>query len=338
MSTDDDLQKAWDLLEAGNEPGARRLAEKLNSDDPGHPDVILLQAACCRQTGENPTALKLLEQAAQADLNWAAPEIWMAEILAEDPDRLGEALQHAAAALDRAEEEDEFLDAVALKAGLEIDLGKPSAARKTLEELPPLEAGTAFPASLAVDFAHLFLEAGNVEEAVQRFQTIVDQDKSDADAWHGLGLCAEATNDEAGKRQAWLHVLALDSEMPLQEPLLSEAQMAEVAEAALRELPPRVHALIANVPILIVDLPAADEVEKGLDPRLLGLFAGSAFSDASVMGGQPHLTQILLFRKNLERAVHSEEELRQQIRITLLHETGHFFGMSEEDLAEVGLE
>jgi predicted Zn-dependent protease with MMP-like domain len=338
MSFDDELERAWALLEAGDESGARRLAEKLHGEDPGHPDVLLIQAACCRQTGAIEEALQLLEQAAQADLNWAAPEIWAAEILAEDPERLGEALQHAAAALDRAEEEDEFLEALALKAGLEIDVGKPTAARKTLAELPPLQAGAALPSALALDFAHLFIEVGDVDEATQRLQALVDADDRDADAWHGLGLCAEARNDEAGKRGAWLRVLALDSEKPLARPLLSEAQMAEVAEAALRELPQRVRELIAHVPILIVDLPAREEVDKGLDPRLLGMFAGSPYSDESAMGGQPQLTQILLFRKNLERAAHSAEELGEEIRITLLHETGHFFGMSEEDLAEVGLD
>jgi predicted Zn-dependent protease with MMP-like domain len=338
MNFDEDMERAWDLLEAGDEPGARRLAERLYGDDPGHPDVIFLQAACCRQVGAMKDALKLLEQAAQADMNWAAPEIWTAEILAEDPERLGQALQHATAALDRAEEEEEFLQAVALKAGLEIDLGKPVAARKTLAELPPLQAGAALPAALALDFAHLFLEVGDVDEAAQRFQTVADADGRDADAWHGLGLCAEARNDEAGKRQAWLRVIALDAEAPMAAPLLSEAQVAEVADAAIGELPQRARELIAHVPILIVDLPAREEVDKGLDPRLLGMFAGSPYSDASVMGGQPELTQILLFRKNLERAVHSAEELGEQIRITLLHETGHFFGMSEEDLAEVGLD
>jgi lysine 2,3-aminomutase len=141
MNFDEDLERAWDLLEAGDEPGARRLAEKLYGEDPGHPDVIFLQAACCRQVGAMKEALKLLEQAAQADLNWAAPEIWAAEILAEDGERLSQALQHATAALDRAEEEEEFLQAVALKAGLEIDLGKTAAACKTLAELPPLSAG-----------------------------------------------------------------------------------------------------------------------------------------------------------------------------------------------------
>jgi predicted Zn-dependent protease with MMP-like domain len=337
MTFDEELERAWALLEAGDEAGARRLAEKLHGDDPGHPDVLLLQAACFRQMGAIEEALQLLEQAAEADLNWAAPEIWAAEILSEDPERVGEALQHAAAALDRAEEEDEFLEALALKAGLEIDVGKPTAARKTLAELPPLQAGAALPSALALDFAHLFIEVGDVDEATQRLQ-LVDADDRDADAWHGLGLCAEARDDEAAKRGAWLRVLVLDSEKPLATPLLSEAQMAEVAETTLRELPQRVHELIAHVPILIVDLPAREEVDKGLDPRLLGMFAGSPYSEESVMGGQPQLTQILLFRKNLERAAHSAEELGAEIRITLLHETGHFFGMSEEDLAEVGLD
>ena len=226
--------------------------------------------SCCRPRAvvrrARTEALKLLEQAAQADLNWAAPEIWTAEILAEDPERWSEALQHAAAALDRAEEEDEFLEAVALKAGLEIDVGKPTAARKTLADLPPLQAGVTLPPALALDFAHMFLEVGDVEEATQRFQAMVDADGRDADAWHGLGLCAEASNDEAGKRRAWLRVLALDAEKPLAPPLLSEAQMAEVAETTLRELPQRVRELIAHVPILIVDLPARDEVEPGSGP------------------------------------------------------------------------
>jgi predicted Zn-dependent protease with MMP-like domain len=338
MSTESDLERAWDLLESGDEPGARRLAEKLKSEDPSTPDVLLLQAACFRQRGEVEPALKLLQQASQADLSWAAPEIWMAEILSEDPERLSEALRHASDALDRAEEEDEFLDAVALKAGLEIDLGKASAARKTLQELPPLDAGAVLPPAMALDFAHLFLEAGEVQEAAQRFQALIDDDDSNADAWHGLGECAEARGDEQGKRQAWKQVLALDGKEELQAPLMSEAQMAEIAESALRELPDKVRALVAHVPILIVDLPTPDEVDKGLDPRLLGMFAGSAYADASVMGGQPELTQILLFRKNLERSAHSDEDLAEQIRITLLHETGHFFGMSEDDLAEVGLD
>ncbi len=338
MSYDEDMERAWDLLESGDVAGAERLADKLDSTDPGNPDVLLLLAACKREGGAFEEALKLLEEAAQSDPNWATPELWIAEILSDDLERLPEALRHAQAALERAEEEDEFLESLAIKAGLEIDLGKTKAAKETLAELPPLEAGATLAPEMARAFAQLLLEAGEVEQARARYTAIVEADSRDADAWHGLGLCAEEMEDEDAQRRAWLHTWDLDSQTPLAHERLSQEQVEELAESALEELPERARQLIENVPILVVDLPARDEVEKGLDPRLLGLFSGQAYPETASVGGQPQLTQILLFRKNLERVAHDEDDLREQIRITLLHETGHFFGMSEEDLGEVGLD
>ena len=51
----------------------------------------------------------------------------------------------------------------------------------------------------------------------------------------------------------------------------------------------------------------------------------------------PGLTQIVLFRRNLERVAAGEDELREEIRVTLLHETGHFFGLDDAALDELGL-
>jgi predicted Zn-dependent protease with MMP-like domain/Tfp pilus assembly protein PilF len=335
--TSPDLDKGWGRLEEGDFVGARQLAEREMRDDPESPEAMLLLAACFRGEGESEKALGLLEKASQADEEWGAPAQWMAEILAEDLGRPAEALKYAGVALDRAEEEDEFLNAVVLKAGLEIQLGKVKAAQATLAELPP--AGEVqLPADLSLDLAYLFLEADVLVEAEQRFRALADADPSDAEAWYGLGMCAEDKGDETAKREAWLRVLALDGDAALQDPHMSEAEMAEVAEQALRELPEAAHKLITNVPILIVDLPAHAEIEQGMDPRLLGMFEGTAYSDGGAMGGAPQVTRILLFRKNLERMAIDAEDLREQIRITLLHETGHFFGMSEDDLAHVGLD
>ena len=76
----------------------------------------------------------------------------------------------------------------------------------------------------------------------------------------------------------------------------------------------------------------------GLDPRVLGLFSGTAHGEGgTALGGQPGLTQIVLFRRNLERAARDEDELREEIRTTLLHETGHFFGLDDAALEEIGL-
>jgi predicted Zn-dependent protease with MMP-like domain/Flp pilus assembly protein TadD len=331
------IEKGWRQLEAGNGLAARQTAESELREDPENPDALVLLAACDREAGEFDSALALLGRAAQAAPEWSEPEQCAAEILAQELDQPADALAHAALALDRAEEEDEFLDAVLLKAGLEVQLGKTRAAQATLAELPPAEE-VPLPPEVALDVAYLFLEAERGEEAARRFQVLAEQDADDAEAWYGLGLCAEERDDEPAKRQAWLRTLALDEKAPLAHPHLSESDMAEVAEQALHELPAAARRLIENVPILIVDLPARDEVEHGLDPRLLGLFAGNAYGEAASVGGAPQLTQILLFRKNLERMAIDPEDLREQVRITLLHETGHFFGLDEEDLAELGLD
>jgi predicted Zn-dependent protease with MMP-like domain len=46
---------------------------------------------------------------------------------------------------------------------------------------------------------------------------------------------------------------------------------------------------------------------------------------------------VFLYQKNIERMVKTRDEAAREIRITLLHETGHFFGLSEEELDEMGL-
>jgi predicted Zn-dependent protease with MMP-like domain len=90
--------------------------------------------------------------------------------------------------------------------------------------------------------------------------------------------------------------------------------------------------------VVVAEVPAEADVDGGLDPRALGLFSGTAYPDVSNLGGQPGLTQIVLFRRNLERVAGTREELREEVRKTLLHETGHFFGMDEAALEGVGLD
>jgi predicted Zn-dependent protease with MMP-like domain/predicted nucleic acid-binding protein len=350
VTMEKDLEQAWELLEAGDLAAVRELAERLRGQAPDAPDVLLLSAAWAREEGHTEEALALLARAAAADPGWATPEIWAAELLAADPQRLRDALEHAVRGFDLAEEEEEYLEALAVKAGIEVDLGSIAAARRTLADLPPVDpSSSSSPAphvdlvgidpSWQLEIAHLFLAVDDLAEARRRFQSLANADPELGDAWHGLGLAAELQGDEEEKRRAWLRALALEEKRPLEDPLLTEAEMAAVAEAALAELPARARSLIENVPIVIADLPAAEDVGQGLDPRLLGLFEGTSYREASSLAGSPQLARILLFRKNLEGlAAGDVEQLREEIRTTLLHETGHFFGMEEDDLANVGLD
>jgi predicted Zn-dependent protease with MMP-like domain len=193
---------------------------------------------------------------------------------------------------------------------------------------------------------------GDAEEARARLRTLTAAEPELSDAWHALGIASEALGDEEGMRAAWRRTRELDvaSDEAREEagggsgvepdgrPRLDDKGVAALAEEALAELPERARQLLVNVPIIVADRPARDDVDAGLDPRMLGMFAGTPYPEAGAMGGQPGLTQILLFRRNLERIAGNEEELREEIRTTLLHETGHFFGMDEDDLEKVGLD
>jgi predicted Zn-dependent protease with MMP-like domain len=97
---------------------------------------------------------------------------------------------------------------------------------------------------------------------------------------------------------------------------------------ALERLPRAFRERLTNVAILIEDLPPREMESPGL---LLGLFHGIPRTEKSVFYSTPP-DRIYLFQKNIEAVCSSDEEIRRQVRTTLLHEVGHYFGLSEEEL------
>jgi predicted Zn-dependent protease with MMP-like domain len=332
------LDAAWNALDAGDADAARKAVATL---DPDLPDALLLAAACARQDDDAAQALALLRRAAAADREWATPELWIAELLADDAETRAEALTHAERALDLAEEEDEYLSALALKAGLEAELGDLEAAKATLEDLPPPEVPIADPA-LALEIADLHLAVGEPEHAITRLRALTTASPDVADAWYALGCAAAETADEETMRTAWKRAWQLDAaprpdDDEASKEVLDDETISATAEHALGELPDRARALLRDVPIIVAELPAEADVEGGLDPRALGLFTGTAYPDMLHVGGQPGLSQIVLFRRNIARVAETDDELHEEIRTTLLHETGHFFGLDESELEGLGL-
>jgi predicted Zn-dependent protease with MMP-like domain/Tfp pilus assembly protein PilF len=333
------LDEGWHALERGDTKTARALAARALGESPNAPEALLLEAACLREDGDREQAISVLRRVCKADPEWCTPELWLAELLAMEPETTAEALGHAGHALDLADEEDEYLNALALKAGLEAELGEIDEAKQTLRDLPPAEVALG-DALLALEIAELWLAVGEPEAARDRLLTLTVAEPEMADAWYTLGVAAETLGDDAAMRKAWRRAWELDATAREDDAVgrLDEREVTAIAEQALAELPDKARRLLVDVPIIIADLPARADVESGLDPRMLGLFSGTAYSDGAHLGGQPGLTQIVLFRRNLERAAANEEDLREEIRTTLLHETGHFFGMDESDLEGVGLD
>jgi predicted Zn-dependent protease with MMP-like domain len=110
-----------------------------------------------------------------------------------------------------------------------------------------------------------------------------------------------------------------------------------VAEA-LDSLPGEFRRRIENVAVLVEDLPPEPIPSEPGQPRriLLGLFHGIPRTQKSFFQGPIGSPDyVVLYQKNIESVCSSEAEVREQIRRTVIHEMGHYFGMSEEQLSGV---
>ena len=88
---------------------------------------------------------------------------------------------------------------------------------------------------------------------------------------------------------------------------------------ALESLPPEIAAALKNVAVVVAD-------EHPDDPDLLGLFEEHEYLPA----------KISIYRVPLQESFPDPEELEHEIRITVLHELAHYFGIEEDRLDELG--
>lgn len=116
-------------------------------------------------------------------------------------------------------------------------------------------------------------------------------------------------------------------------------------DQVLAELPALAKATLDEIPLIVEDYPSpAIRKAEGLRYRdeLCGYFEGVPKPEQSISDGYSLPNRIYVFREGNVALATDEQghvdaaELLRQIRITVLHEIGHFLGMSEEDLAELG--
>jgi predicted Zn-dependent protease with MMP-like domain len=128
------------------------------------------------------------------------------------------------------------------------------------------------------------------------------------------------------------------------------ARFDELMERAVEELPPPLRQLLEEVPVIVIDRPSSAMLRSlGLDAAseddalsLCGLHTGRSITERSVVDDAVIPEDIHLFREGILDLAGGFEQLGgddlvyEQIRITLLHEIGHHFGLDEDDLARLG--
>ncbi len=332
--TGDAVDKGWALLDAGDVDGADAAIRKARRHEPDSADVLALDGAIAAARGDCDRALELLSRASDIDPEFALPLLQAAEIQLYSNDAPEAALALVTRALDRVQDDEELADCILLKAEAELAAEDDVAARRTVAELA---VGSLEDPSLLVRAGQVYASLEDDDLAEAAFREAIERDDSLADAHHGLGLVLEARGDRPAMIEAWLEARRRDVDEPHPAWHVSADEFERIAESALAELPRAVLDRLENVPVLIDDAPSEDLVREGWDPRILGLFSGVPLPEKSHTDQQPTVDAIHLYQRNLERQARSAEELADEIRITVLHETAHFFGLEDDDLDELGL-
>ena len=119
---------------------------------------------------------------------------------------------------------------------------------------------------------------------------------------------------------------------------MKRAEFERLVADALASIPRSFRAAMRNIAIVVEDEPSPDLLEEmEIEPpdTLLGLYQGTPLTERRWGDGDQLPDRILIFQGPHERAAEDEEDLAVAIAETLIHEVGHYFGMSEEEIEDV---
>jgi len=308
-----DVDRGFTALENGDIEEAEACLERCSKINGKHADVVALAAALADAQGDGETALAKYAELAELRPDDPMPRICLARLQLHDqgdPDA-----------------------AIVVRTEALLATDDPEGARGALNEL---STSAIEDPVLAFDLAELALAAEDPRRALEWAQ-VARKDKALAtDALHLLGRIHEARGERDAMIEAWRSVRKADLAAPPGPVAISEDALERIASEALQELPATAREKLENVPILIDDVPSEELIAEGFDPRTLGVIDGPTLTDGDA---QPTAaTHIRLFKKNLERIATDLDELAEEVRITVLHETAHYFGLEDDDLEKIGLD
>lgn len=178
------------------------------------------------------------------------------------------------------------------------------------------------------------------DEAESVLSRALEIDGADPHACYWMALCVERRGyyDLAEEYFQQSHEIEPETcPLPFRLPA---GEFERVVEQAIEEIPERIRAHLKNLTIVVDDLPRRDdlvEYDPPLDPCLYGLYVGVPLPERTTAHPPTEPDRIYIYRRNLERLCEDRDTLLEQIKITVLHEIGHYLGYDEDELAARGL-
>jgi predicted Zn-dependent protease with MMP-like domain len=119
---------------------------------------------------------------------------------------------------------------------------------------------------------------------------------------------------------------------------MDRQRFEELVSEALERLPPSFAERLSNIDVEVRDWPSSDEMRTARVPPgsiLLGLYRGVPQTRRSQGYNMALPDRIFIYQGPIERICRSDDEVRQRVRRTVLHEIAHHFGWSDAELAEM---
>lgn len=119
---------------------------------------------------------------------------------------------------------------------------------------------------------------------------------------------------------------------------MDKRKFEKLVEEALLDLPKEFKKLIDNL-IVIVEEEAPPEVYRrtGVHPfsRILGTYSGVPFTHRGPFYGNILPDRITIYQRPIEEICHNEDEIKDQVKKTVLHEVWHYFGRTDAEIEEL---
>ncbi|HEY2435153.1 MAG TPA: metallopeptidase family protein [Vicinamibacterales bacterium] len=119
---------------------------------------------------------------------------------------------------------------------------------------------------------------------------------------------------------------------------MTRTRFEHLVEEALRMIPQQFRDAMVNVAVVVEDEPAdelLDEMEIPEEDTLFGLYQGTPLPERGWAHGNSLPDRISIYQFPIEDACDTEDDVRECVAETVIHEFGHYFGMSEEEIEQI---